>query len=363
VSTCANVAAHTFSNLDKRLAYKRLAPRGSPLDQDWSGATANEVCDRDTDYYDSDGRRHRQKAAPSYEVAKLVLRDKLNSMAKGEVLGVREEGMSVKAFIDTVYWPVVKPTLQVDWATRSRDILDRITESFGSRPLSKLTADEIAVWYGKRLGAVTVTTANKELSRLRHLFARAVDWRYVKASPAATVKRLKDAPGRVRYLTEAEREALLAGANDRLKRWIEVALQTGARRAELHRLRWSDLDLAAKMITFRGTKNGTDRRAPMTDELHALLAGLPRSASGPVLPVYRDPHVLTRSFSRLVERLGLKDLTFHDLRHDVASTLTMAGVSQRAVMEVLGHRDPRMTIRYQHLEPGHLREAMRSLSR
>jgi integrase len=71
--------------------------------------------------------------------------------------------------------------------------------------------------------------------------------------------------------------------------------------------------------------------------------------------------VLTRSFARLVGRLGLKDLTLHDLRHDVASTLTMAGVSQRAVMEVLGHRDPRMTIRYQHLEPGHLRAAMQAL--
>jgi site-specific recombinase XerD len=39
----------------------------------------------------------------------------------------------------------------------------------------------------------------------------------------------------------------------------------------------------------------------------------------------------------------------------------MAGVSQRAVMAVLGHRDPRMTIRYSHLEPGHLRTATQAL--
>jgi len=216
---------------------------------------------------------------------------------------------------------------------------------------------------GKRLGAVSTTTANKELARLRHLFARAVDWKYVKASPAAKVKKLKDAAGRVRHLTDDERHALLDGANDRLKVWIAVALQTGGRRSELHRLRWPHVDMTTKVITFKKTKNGQDRSVPMTDELHALLDALPRSATGPVLPPYNDPHVLTRSFTRLVERLGLKDLTFHDLRHDVASTLTMAGVSQRAVMEVLGHRDPRMTIRYQHLEPGHLREAMRSLAR
>jgi integrase len=71
--------------------------------------------------------------------------------------------------------------------------------------------------------------------------------------------------------------------------------------------------------------------------------------------------VLSRSFARLVDRLNLHNLTFHDLRHDAASTLTMAGVSQRAIMEILGHRDPRMTVRYQHLAPGHLKDAMRAL--
>ncbi|MFP6867776.1 MAG: tyrosine-type recombinase/integrase, partial [Nitrospinota bacterium] len=57
------------------------------------------------------------------------------------------------------------------------------------------------------------------------------------------------------------------------------------------------------------------------------------------------------------------DLRFHDLRHDAASTLTMAGVSQRAVMEILGHKDPRMTVRYQHLAPGHLKDAMGELDK
>jgi integrase len=81
--------------------------------------------------------------------------------------------------------------------------------------------------------------------------------------------------------------------------------------------------------------------APRT--LRQVLQGLPRpiDATAPVLPPYEDPHVLTRAFARLVQRLGLVGLTFHDLRHDAASQLTMAGVSQRAVMEILGHRDPR----------------------
>jgi integrase len=75
----------------------------------------------------------------------------------------------------------------------------------------------------------------------------------------------------------------------------------------------------------------------------------------------RDPKVLSRAFARLVADLEIPNLRFHDLRHDAASALTMAGVPQQAVMEILGHRDPRMTMRYQHLSPGHLRDAMRAL--
>src|SRR5262245_298492 len=65
--------------------------------------------------------------------------------------------------------------------------------------------------------------------------------------------------------------------------------------------------------------------------------------------------------SRLVRSLRIKNLTFHDLRHDATSTLTMAGVPQRTIMAILGHRDPRMTLRYQHLSPGHLRDAAHAL--
>jgi integrase len=71
--------------------------------------------------------------------------------------------------------------------------------------------------------------------------------------------------------------------------------------------------------------------------------------------------VLTRAFTRLAARLEIKNLTFHDLRHDAASTLAMAGVPLRTISEILGHRDLRMTTRYAHLSPQHLRDAMRAL--
>jgi len=76
-----------------------------------------------------------------------------------------------------------------------------------------------------------------------------------------------------------------------------------------------------------------------------------------------EPAALTVAFGRLARSLKLSDLRFHDLRHDAASTSTMAGVPQRTVMALLGHRDPRMTLRYQHLSPEHLRDAVCALDR
>ena len=216
--------------------------------------------------------------------------------------------------------------------------------------------------------------------RLKHLLNRAVAWGYLKDTPAKAIKKAKEAPGRVRYLTPEERNQLLNGADVTVKAkdgrswtthrapnptprlYILAALQTGARRGELLALRWADVDMKARIITFRMTKNGDARTVPMTDTLRETLPTLPRplKADAPVFPI-REPNVLSRSFARLAHDLGLKNLRFHDLPHDAASTLTMANVPQRTIMAILGHRDPRMTMRYQHVSPEHLRDAARAL--
>jgi hypothetical protein len=74
------------------------------------------------------------------------------------------------------------------------------------------------------------------------------------------------------------------------------------------------------MITFRNTKNGDARTGPLTDTLRKALQAIPRPLDGEthVFPE-RDPKVLSRSFTRLTERLSLKDLRFHDLRGTITA--------------------------------------------
>jgi integrase len=52
------------------------------------------------------------------------------------------------------------------------------------------------------------------------------------------------------------------------------------------------------------------------------------------------------------ERAGLKDFRFHDLRHCFGSWLAMNGTAPKAMMELMGHKTPAMTMRYSHLFRG-----------
>jgi hypothetical protein len=183
------------------------------------------------DCTDADGKRHRQKGAPDYQTAKLLYRQTMTAIAKGEVTGVREEGMRLREFVDRRYWPTVKTALSAWEVDRARRVLDRqLLPRFGDAKLVKLRREEIERWQAERLGkggpmrdkgkGVAAGTANKELMRLKHILNRAVAWGYLRESPARHVKKV-EAPGRVRYRTPEERNTLLTSARSALRpyRW------------------------------------------------------------------------------------------------------------------------------------------------
>jgi len=64
------------------------------------------------------------------------------------------------------------------------------------------------------------------------------------------------------------------------------------------------------------------------------------------------------AFARVAKRAGIEDFRFHDLRHSFASYQAMSGLSPRALQDLLGHRDQRMTMRYSHLSDDFLRAAV-----
>ena len=59
-----------------------------------------------------------------------------------------------------------------------------------------------------------------------------------------------------------------------------------------------------------------------------------------------------------MEKSGIKEFRFHDLRHTFASHLVMSGADLNTVRELLGHKSMAMTLRYSHLSPSHKKQAV-----
>lgn len=83
----------------------------------------------------------------------------------------------------------------------------------------------------------------------------------------------------------------------------------------------------------------------------------------PYVFTFQDKPVLgiKKAFSAAVDRAGLEDFRFHDLRHTFASHLIMRGGSLKDVQELLGHKTMTMTLRYAHLSQEHKKAAVNLL--
>ena len=89
------------------------------------------------------------------------------------------------------------------------------------------------------------------------------------------------------------------------------------------------------------------------------LLGTPRGNSERVYEV--SPNAFRLAWERLRNRVGIKDLHFHDLRHEAISQFFEMGLSIPEVALISGHRDPRMLFRCTHLRAGSVVEKMHSM--
>ena len=127
------------------------------------------------------------------------------------------------------------------------------------------------------------------------------------------------------------------------------------RRGELLKLRWIDVDLDKGLALLPDTKNGHSRQVPLTPAARATLSRLPR-CSERVLPI--TDTALRQAWDRLVDRAGITNLRFHDLRHEAVSRFFERGLNVAEVALISGHRDPRMLFRYTHLKPQHVADKL-----
>ena len=261
---------------------------------------------------------------------------------------------------------------------QDEQILGKLKGRLGAdTPITEITAQRIAqydrqrVTEKSRLGRlVTPSTVNRELAILRHLLRLAEEWGYIEKVPK--IRLAREPEGRLRFLEEDEIARLLEACQVKGRRErspyllpvVTLALNTGMRKGEILGLEWERVDFSRGVILLEQTKSGRRREIPMNRAVDDALAALPGAkAEG---PVFRKANGgawgnIRTVFERACQEAKITGFRFHDLRHTFASHLVMRGRSLKEVQELLGHREFTMTLRYAHLAPDRLREAVASL--
>ncbi|NHZ81861.1 tyrosine-type recombinase/integrase [Massilia sp. CCM 8695] len=360
-------------------------------------------------YSNQDGRQCRYSLGRTFpattvsaarEEARIVLGKIAAGMDPAEdERAKRRQVLTLGKFLDEQYakW------LQVNTRTGPH-IAARLKASFSEhldRPLHEFNAWLIEKWRSEKMKAgMSASTTNRNITALRGLFSRAVEWGAIQSHPLSSVKMLREPGGKVRWLSddeevrlraaltarEARERACRTSANewraarkydllpalaqgqfvDHLRPMVLLSLNTGARQGELTKLRWESVDLDNAVMTFKGdtTKSGSTRHIPLNSEALDTLRTWKKQSTGLIVFPGRSGGELVEvktAWANLLKEAKIGAFRWHDMRHHFASRLVMAGVDLNTVRELLGHSDLKMTLRYSHLAPEHKAAAVQKL--
>ena len=165
-------------------------------------------------------------------------------------------------------------------------------------------------------------------------------------NPVRHVKRLRAGKSYERW-PDVAIERFRAGANPRMVWGMELGLYAGQRLGDVLAMQWGHIE--GGLIAVKQAKTGERLLIPIHADLAAVLDGIPRQGTN---IVHREDgrSYTTRGFSALFrkerDRLGLRGLQFHGLRHTAGQQLAEAGATDREIMAILGHRTASMVTRY-----------------
>ncbi len=201
----------------------------------------------------------------------------------------------------------------------------------------------------------SIGTVHKELALLRRILNVAVSNGWLIKNPFEMGDALinpADEKPRERIITKEEEERLLAactGARAHLRVIIICALDTGMRRGEIFKLKWSDIDFENRLMNIQAlnTKTLRERQIALNSRLTQELLTLKQHSSGdPDSLVFGITTSSKKGFARTREAAGMPDLRFHDLRHTHATHLVSKNLPLAEVGRTLGHTQINTTYRY-----------------
>lgn len=275
-------------------------------------------------------------------------------------------------FFSCVYMPHAE-TRKRSWQIDARLARRHISAFFGARRLDAISAPDVEKWLGcLRAKGLAPATCNRILAVLKSAFFWAETAGYIPAlsSPCRHVRPLKVIARRERFLSESEGQKLmqrLRNDNSMQAKAIQLLLLTGARKSEILHARWDDLDCERRILTVPIAKSGHPRHIYLSGEAVAVFKSIGRQHDSPWIFPGRKPDKPLSSLYAYWDKtrlsLGLAGVRLHDLRHSFASYLVSSGHTLYEAQQLLGHADPRTTMRYAHFAHDALVRASASVAR
>jgi site-specific recombinase XerD len=310
-------------------------------------------------YWDAQGRKRREKAGTKSN-AILLYRKRKTEALQGKKLPEKLRRATVS------FAEIAKDALTYSKAQKlsyrhDECRMQTLLDWFREYPAEAITAEDIERRFERENWAPA--TLNRYRALLSLTYRLAIRNGKVKDNPARLVRHRLEDNARIRFLSAEEETKLRTAIEDacpmRLAE-LELAVNTGLRLSEQYGLRWQDVSFPRRTLTIPRSKNGTTRHVPLNQASLRALECLQGRANGSEF-VCGGPNTSRPWFEPVVKAAGLKDFTWHCLRHTFASRLVMAGVDIRTVQELLGHKTIGMTVRYSHLAPKHTLAAVERL--
>ena len=338
------------------------------------------------DYY-FNGCRKRESVGTSKSLAVRALEKKHVAIAEGRFLDIKkEQKVRFEDFTDTfleLHSKLHKKSWESDF-----HIINKLKRFFGGKYLFQITSMLVEEYKTMRIKSrknnktLSPATVNREITLLKGIFNKAVEWNKLGSNQISKVKLFKEDSRRLRYLEKEEIVKLLKACdvedqkrkvaeqgghyNPHLKSIILVALNTGMRRSEILGLKWHDCNFNIGNITLLNTKNGDKREMPMNDVVKTVLIKVRKHPESPYIFCNKNGEPffnVRKSFFTALKKAGIINFRFHDLRHTFASQMVMSGVDLNTVRELLGHKSLEMTLVYAHLSPNHKKQGVDVLAR
>jgi integrase len=227
--------------------------------------------------------------------------------------------------------------------------------------IDKITGEVVAQYRDARLKEVSPNTVRLELAFLSVVFEQCrKEWGIAVSNPIRQIRMPKPGKPRQRRLEAGEEDALLQGCRESgahyLQTFVILAIETGMRFGELAGVTWVNVNIEKRTIYLPDTKNGSPRTVPLSTRALNAIQTQPRSIGGRLF-LAKSGSIRSAFLIALKKAQGsqpdskkfLRELRFHDLRHEAVTRLFEKGLNPIEVGMVSGHKTLAMLQRYTHL--------------